>query len=174
MAGVLLQKNHEGNEQPISFYKKTLRDTPLKHNILDKKYYYMVQSLKEFRVYILHSLIFTHMPTSIVKEILTQPDPEGRRGKWIAVLLEYNLEIKPTKLNKGQGIAKIMSRSNCDGLILHMIAELSAEEKNPQRKPGPPVGENFLSSSWYTNVILVLQHLQASRGMDKIRAKFLK
>ena len=28
--GVLLQKNHEGHEQPITFYSKTLRDAPLK------------------------------------------------------------------------------------------------------------------------------------------------
>jgi hypothetical protein len=36
-----------------------------------------------------------------VKDILTQLDPEGKRGKWIVVLLEYDLEIKPTKLIKG-------------------------------------------------------------------------
>ena len=29
VVGVLLQKNHEGNEQPIAFYNKTLRDAPL-------------------------------------------------------------------------------------------------------------------------------------------------
>jgi hypothetical protein len=42
-----------------------------------------------------------------VKDILTQPDPKGKRGKWIVVLLEYDLEIKPTKLIKGQGISKL-------------------------------------------------------------------
>ena len=42
MARVLLQKNHEGNEQPISFYKKTLIDAPLKYNILDKQDYALV------------------------------------------------------------------------------------------------------------------------------------
>ena len=35
--GVLLQKNHEGYEHPIAFYNKTLRDSPLKYNILYKK-----------------------------------------------------------------------------------------------------------------------------------------
>ena len=34
---VLLQKNHEGYEHPIAFYNKTLRDSPLKYNILYKK-----------------------------------------------------------------------------------------------------------------------------------------
>ena len=101
MAGVLLQKNHEWNEQPIAFYNKTLRDAPLKYNIVEKQDYALVQALKEFWVYILHSHIISHIPTNVVKDILTQPDNEGRRGKWIVVLLDYDLEIKLTKLIKG-------------------------------------------------------------------------
>ena len=53
VVGVLLQKNHEGNEKPIEFYIKTLRDSPLKYNILDKKTYALVQALKYLQVYIL-------------------------------------------------------------------------------------------------------------------------
>ena len=48
VVGVLLQKNHEGNEKPIDFYNKTLRDAPLKYKILDKHVYALVQALKEF------------------------------------------------------------------------------------------------------------------------------
>ena len=94
-----------------------------------------------------------------MKGILTQIGTEGRRGKWITVLLEYDLEIKPTKLIKGQGIANLMEQSNCDALILHMIVELSVEEKNPKGKPDPPKTDHFLSSPWYTDIIFVLQHL---------------
>ena len=93
-----MQNNHEGYEHPISFYNKTLRDAPLKYNILDKQTYTLVQALKEFRVYILHSHVIAHIPTSVVKGILTQPNREGRRRKWIAILLDYDMEIKSTKL----------------------------------------------------------------------------
>ena len=72
--------------------------------------------MKEFRVYILHSHVIDHVPTTVVKGILTQPDPEGRRAKWIATLLEYDIEIKPTKLVKGQGLEKMMTYSNCESL----------------------------------------------------------
>ena len=77
VAGVLLQKNHEGHENPIAFYRKTLRYAPLECNILEKQAYSLVHSLKEFRVYILHSHIIPHVPTIAVKDILTQPNPEG-------------------------------------------------------------------------------------------------
>ena len=73
----------------------------------------------------MHSHIIAHVPTSAVKDILTQPDPEGRRGKWIAFLHEYDLEIKPTKMIKDQVLAKLMAQSNCDLLSMHMVAELS-------------------------------------------------
>jgi hypothetical protein len=68
-----------------------------------------VKALKEFRTYILHSHVIAYVPSCSVKDILTQPNSEGRRGKWIAAMLEYNLDIKPMKLIKGQGLAKLMA-----------------------------------------------------------------
>ena len=91
-----------------------------------------MQTLKELQVYILLSHIISHVPTSVVKDILTQPDPEGIREKWIAVLLEYDLEIKPTNLIKIQGLAKLMAQYNHDCLSLHMIVEFSTEDQNPK------------------------------------------
>jgi hypothetical protein len=64
------------------------------------------------------------VPRNFVKDILTQPDPKGRRGKWIAIMLEYDLEIKPAKLIKGQGIAKLMAQSNCNVLGINFIVDL--------------------------------------------------
>jgi len=81
--------------------------------------------LKEFRVYILHSHTIAFVPTSMVKDILTQPGPEGKRGKCIAFLLEYDLEMKPTKLVKGQGLAKLMAQSNCDLLGINLMEDSS-------------------------------------------------
>ena len=109
IVGVLLQKNEEGFEQPIAFYRKTLRDAPLRYNIMETQAFSLIKALKDFRVYILHSHIVAYVPSIVVKDILTQPDPEGRRAKWIAILLEYDLEIMHAKLIKGQGLAKLMA-----------------------------------------------------------------
>jgi hypothetical protein len=59
-----------------------------------------------------------YVPTNTIKDILTQPDSEGKRGKWIAKIQEYDMEIKPTKLVKGQGLAKLLVESNCKGFRL--------------------------------------------------------
>lgn len=96
-------------EEPISFFCKVLGDFELKYNVMEKQAYALVKTLKDFRVYILHSHVIAYVPSTMVKDILTQPDPDGRRGRWISSLLDYDLEIKPTKLVKGQGLAQLMT-----------------------------------------------------------------
>jgi hypothetical protein len=100
-AAVLLQKNEEGREQPISLFSKALRDAEVRYEIMEKKTYALVKALKDFRVYVLHSKVIAYIPSASMKDILIQPDIDGRRGKWIAKILEFDLEIKPTKLIKG-------------------------------------------------------------------------
>jgi hypothetical protein len=109
VAVVLLQKNDQGQEQPIAFYNKALRDSEVRYEIMEKKSYALVKALKSFRVYVLHSRITAYVPSASVKDILIQPDIDGRRGKWIAKILEFDLEIKPTKLIKGKGLAKLLA-----------------------------------------------------------------
>ena len=109
MAAVLLQKNDRGEEQPIAFFSKILRDGELKYNIMEKQAYALVKALKYFRIYLLHSHIMAYVPSNVAKSILTQPNPEGKRAKWVAVLLEYDIEINPTKFIKGQVLAKMMT-----------------------------------------------------------------
>ena len=89
---------------------------------MEKQAYALVKALKDFRIYLLHSHIITFIPCSVVKSILTQPDPEGKRDKWVAVLLEFDIEINPTMLVKGQGLDKMMTDSHCDSLQLNFLA----------------------------------------------------
>jgi hypothetical protein len=84
-----------------------------------------VKALKSFRVYILHSKIIGYVPSNNVKDILAQPNNEGKRGKCIAKLLEYDVELKPMKLIKGQGLARLLVDSNCKALGLNYIQNQS-------------------------------------------------
>jgi hypothetical protein len=93
---VLLQKNVEGLEHPIVFFSRALGDVELKYDIMEKQAYPLVKALKSFRVYILHSIIIAYVPSTVVKEILIQLDIDGKISKWIAKILEFDLEISPT------------------------------------------------------------------------------
>ena len=72
-------------------------------------------------VYIFHSHVTTYVPSTTIKDILTRSYSYRRREKWIAVLLEYDLDIKPTKLIKGQGLEKLMAQSNYDALDINLL-----------------------------------------------------
>eukprot|EP00253_Pinus_taeda_P034561 PITA_34561 len=106
-----------------------------------------------------------------VKDILVHADPEGRSGKWIAALLEYDVEIKPTKLIKGQGLAKLMAQTNLQILDINLIAAMSDED---EENPSIQVFEMFLSSPWYADILYVLQHLSSPPGMPRNRSRTLK
>ena len=80
IAIVLLQKNDDGLEQPIAFFNKTLRDSELKYSTLENKSYSLVKALKFFIIYFLHSKVIGYVPNDAIKDILTQPGSEGKRG----------------------------------------------------------------------------------------------
>jgi hypothetical protein len=123
---------------------------------------------------VLQSSITTFVPSSGVKEILVQPDSEGKRGKWIVKLLEYDLHINPTKMIKGKGLAKLLSESICKVLELHQIF---TQSDAPIRQPGQDnlqVFENYSSSPWYKNIIYFLQHLECPPEVKKTKVGYLK
>jgi hypothetical protein len=137
---------------------------------MEKQVYALVKYLKEFMTYILHSHVIAYVPNNSVKEILTQPNPEGRRGKWIAVMLEYDLKINPTNMIKGQGLTKLMVQLNCEVIGIKFIVDLS---ENPQEETTSQVSQRFIDSPWYTDIIYVLKNLQAPPGLSKTKAMFL-
>jgi hypothetical protein len=60
-----------------------------------------------------------------VKDILIQLDIDGRRSKWITKILEFDLEIKTTKIVKGQGLSKLLVESNYKSLGVKFINTFS-------------------------------------------------
>ena len=96
---------------------------------MEKQAFALIKALKDFRVYIFHSHIIAFVPNTVVKDILNQ-DPDGKRGKWIATILDYDFEIRPTKLIKGQGLAKLMADSNFQAPDMNMVGMLEETEES--------------------------------------------
>jgi hypothetical protein len=117
-----LQKNSDDQEQAISFFSKVLRDAEVKYELLEKQAYALIKSLKDFRVYILQAKVIAYVPSSLVKDALIQPGIDGKRSKWIAKLIEFDVEIKPAKLVKGQGLAKLLAEENCKLLEINLVS----------------------------------------------------
>lgn len=120
----------------------------------------------------MHSHTIAYVPTVDVEEILMQIDPEGKWEKRIVAMLEYVLEINPTKLIKGQGLAKLMVESNLHALDINFIAALSEEEE--EEDSHLQVSNMFISSPWYSNIFYALQHLNPPPEVAKGKTRSLK
>jgi hypothetical protein len=139
IAGVLLQKNEENHEQPVAFMSKNLRDAELNYTTTEKQAYALVKSLKHFRTYIGYSKIMAYVPYQAVKDVLSQPDGIGVRGNWISRIQEYDIEIKPVKIVKGQGLAQLLTDSKLqqNNMILYIDED----------------------HEWYKDIIFYLRHM---------------
>ena len=165
IAAVLLQANEESSKHPVAFFRKNLRDAELRYDIIEKQAYALIKSLKSFRVYILHSKIIAYVPSAAIKDVLTQPDADGKRAKWIAKLIEFNIELKPTKLVNGQGLARLLAEENWRSLdidFLCIIVENGQVEEEEVAKLDrkQSVAENLASCDWYFEIVKFLLNLE--------------
>jgi ribonuclease HI len=140
VASVLTQKNTKGEELPISFMRKTLHDYELRYSELEKKALALVKVVAHFQTYILNSHVISYVPSSPVKMLLNQQLREGKWANWLEKIQEYDIEIKPLKSIKGQGLCKLIANGDSvDGMI------------------SISVGEPLVDSDWYKDIIFYLR-----------------
>ena len=97
----------------------------------------------------MHAKVLAYVPSAIVK-----------RAKWISKIIEFDIEVNPTKLVRGQGLAKIMVKENCElmginftcvsssNLQTEVVAEVVQDQNDIQQ-----VAENLSSCEWYLGII---------------------
>jgi hypothetical protein len=130
----------------------------------------LVRDLKALRVYVLYSKLIAYVPLASVKDILIQPDMDGRRGKWISKILEFDLEIKPTKLVKGKGLAKLLVESNYKSLGVSFNNVYSENQQVELSNKISQGGLSLAECTWYRDIIYFLLELKPLDEMWKIKA----
>ena len=110
IAVVLTQKNEEGEEFLVSFMSTCLQGTELKYPAIDKQAFAMFKDVKHFHPYLLRFHTKIIVPHLVVKALLIQKEPGDSRGNKLTTLQEYDLEIKPIKFVKGQGLCKLVAK----------------------------------------------------------------
>jgi hypothetical protein len=98
----------------------------------------------------------------------------GKSNRWIAKILEYDLEIKPTKLVKGKGLAKLLTESNYKSLGIHVVFNNSILNESQYGEKDLQLYERFMSSTWYKYIVYFLQTLQCPPDMDKLQVRYFK
>jgi hypothetical protein len=110
-AVVLTQKNVENNEVPIAFMSSTFKGAELNYLAVDQKAYAIFKAVKHFRSYLLKSRTKVIIPYPAVRNLLVQKELGEKRDNWVTSLQEYNLEITPVQIVRGQGLCKLVADS---------------------------------------------------------------
>jgi hypothetical protein len=137
----------------------------------------MVKALKAFRTCVLHSKVIAYVPTNSMKDILVQPDSDGNRGRWITKIQEFDLEVKPTKLVKGQGLAKLLAKSNFRSLGINNLQgyEGHGNVNEPENQIAiSRIKEKFALSDWYKDIVSYLLTLKCPSDLSPAKARTLK
>jgi hypothetical protein len=160
----------------VAFFSKVLRDAEVKYELLEKQAYALIKSLKDFRVYILQAKVIAFVPSTSVKDVLIQPDIDGKRSKWIAKLIEFDVEIKPAKLVKGQGLAKLLEEENCRLLEINLVSINADNVQSSEDKEGEEmqVSTHLANCKWYSHIVHFLQTLSVPSYLTKTQGRDLK
>jgi hypothetical protein len=160
IASILTQRNSKGEELPISFMSKMLHDYELKYSDIEKQYFSLVKVVAHFRTYILSAHVIAYVSHPLVKMFLNQQFREGRWKNWLAKLQEYDMEIKPLKVVRGQGLCKLMT---------------GIEDVNiPHTDDVPTQDVSISRPEWYKDIIFYLKYGQFPIVMSPKERRDLK
>ena len=81
--------------------------------------------------------------------------------------MEYDVEIKPTKLVKGQGLENLLADSNCEALGLHLTAKQPIQEELQAAQEKGKIMEQYAESIWYADIVHFLLYLQSPEHLEK-------
>jgi hypothetical protein len=167
-AVVFTQKNDESNEIPISFMSSAFKGEELNCPVVYQHAYIVFKEVKHSRPYLLKSKTKIIVPYPVVRNLLLQKELGEKRENWMTSFQEYDLEIVPTQIVRGQGLCKLVSDSfeKLENQINTSIAN--------QHNETQICCTQIVPNSWYDNIRFYLLHRTAPRNLDPKNIRSLR
>jgi hypothetical protein len=140
----------------------------LNYPVVDQQAYVVFKDVKHFRSYLLKSRTKIVVPYPAVRNLLVQKELGEKRENWMTSLQEYDLEIVPAQIVRGQGLCKLVvdsvekleSQINTSTVNQHDEKQISCTQTVP--------------NSWYENIRFYLLHGTAPRNIDPKNRRALR
>jgi hypothetical protein len=87
-----------------------MKGAELDYPEVDKKSYAIFKVFKHFRPYSLKSKTKAIILHPVVGNLLVQRDLGDKRDNWMTYLQEYDLDIRSSKIVRGQGLCKLAAK----------------------------------------------------------------
>ena len=108
--GAVLSQIIEKVERPIAFYSRRLSETEKKYSPYDQEGYAIKLALQKWRYYLLDHKVIVRTDNQPIIGILKKRDCDGRLGKYLAVIQEYDIQFQYLPGSKNI-VADFLSRS---------------------------------------------------------------
>ena len=112
----------------ILFTSSVFKGAELNYPEVDKQAYVVFKAIKHFRPYLLKSKTNVIVPFPAVRNLLVQKDLGEKTANWVTAVQEYDLEIKPSKIVRGQGMCKHVAEGNDEAMHAKDEEKVELEE----------------------------------------------
>ncbi|XP_059067618.1 uncharacterized protein LOC131858403 [Cryptomeria japonica] len=153
VAAVLLQKNKDGYEQPITYFSKSLSPTKIKYEINEKKAYALVKTAKHFRSYLVRAKVIAYVPNAAYKGTLVKANTEGNTKEEKLKILQEEIDqaMKEMTLERGRLLlkdARILIYSGWD-MRSALLFDSFLKKQGPDKQIMPDVIYKIFMGSGY-------------------------
>jgi hypothetical protein len=99
--GSALIKEFEGKERVVAYLSRKLLDPKTRYLAVEKFCLCVYYSCTKFQHYLLNAECTVYSKFDVIKHMLSMPLLNGRIGKWILALSEFELRFESAKAVKG-------------------------------------------------------------------------
>jgi hypothetical protein len=107
--GPALIQEFEGKERVVAYLSRKLLDPETRYSAAEKLCLCVYYSCTKFRHYLLNAECVVYSKFDVIKHMLSMPIFNGRIGKWILALSEFELKFESAKAVKGQIITDFIT-----------------------------------------------------------------
>jgi hypothetical protein len=107
--GLALIQEFEGKERIVAYLSRKLLDPETRYSAAEKLFLCVYYSCTKFQHYLLNAECIVYSKFDVIKHMLSMPILNGRIGKWILALSEFELKFESVKAIKGQIIADFIT-----------------------------------------------------------------
>ena len=112
MIGSALMQEFEGKERVVFYLSRRLLDLKARYSPIKKLCLCLYFSCTKLPHYLLSVECTVVSKANVIKHMLSMPILNGRMGKWILALSEFDLRYESAKAVKGQVIANFVTQDH--------------------------------------------------------------
>jgi hypothetical protein len=130
--------------------------------------YVVFKAVKHSRSYLLKSKTKVIVPYPIVRNLLVQKALGEKRENWMNSLQEYDLEITPAEIVRGQGLCKLVADS-----VEEQESQINTSTVNQHDEKQISYAQTT-TNSWYDNIEFYLTHGFSPHNFDPKHRRALR